>query len=173
MTPPDVQFGWKLDDGTDVTIRPIQPDDSVIEQNFVRGLSARSRTLRFFAPIIELSPAALAKFTRATSPTEMALIATIRLRGIEFEIGVSRYAPSANSGRVEFAVVVADEWQGKGIATQLLRQLFSIASEAGIKGIEGFVLRENDQMRTLAKEFGFEARPDEEDPRAVYIYKDL
>jgi len=173
VIPPDFQFGWKLDDGTDVTIRPIRPDDSVIEQNFVRGLSPRSRTLRFFAQIKELSPAALEKFTHTNFPTEMALIATIELRGIEYEIGVARYAPSANSGRVEFAVVVADDWRGKGIATQLLRQLFSIASEAGINGIEGFVLRENSQMLALAKEFGFETRLDKEDLRVAYVYKDL
>jgi len=173
MIPPDFEFRWTLDDGTDVTIRPIRPDDSVIEQHFVRSLSPKSKALRFFAPIKELSAAALKRFTQIDYPNEMALIATIGSRGNEREIGVARYAPTDETGRVEFAVVVADDWQGRGVATQLLRHLFSIASDAGIDSIEGFVLRENEQMLALAKEFGFETRTDREDPRVSTVYKEL
>ena len=173
MIPPDFDFRWTLDDGTDVTIRPIRPDDSVIEQEFVRSLSLRSSSLRFFTPIRELSPAALEKFTHTNYPKEMALIATIGSDGSEREIGVARYAPTDEEGRVEFAVVVADDWQGKGIATQLLRHLFGIASDAGINSIEGSVLRENERMLKLAKDFGFKTRIDVNDPHVIYVYKDI
>ena len=129
MNPPDYKFSLQLDDGTSVTIRAIRPNDAAIEQDFVKSLSLRSRTQRFFAPIKELSATALKKFTNTDFPDAMALVATVDQKGIERQIGVARYAPSASSGRVEFAVVVADDWQGKGIANELLRHLFSIASE--------------------------------------------
>ena len=173
MNPPDYKFAWKLDDGTALTIRTMRPNDASIEQDFVRSLSPRSRTQRFFSPIRELSPTALEKFTHTDFPSEMALVATVDQNGIELEIGVARYAPSTGSGQVEFAIVVADDWQGKGIATELLRHLFSIASEVGINSIEGFILRDNKPMLRLAREFGFRIRPDEEDPSIAHAFKDL
>lgn len=173
MIAPDLSFDWTLDDGTEVTIRPIRPDDSDIEQEFVRALSTRSKTLRFFTPIRELAPDALEKFTHTNYPNEMALIATIGVHGKEREIGVARYAQTGETDAVEFAVVVADDWQGRGIATQLLRHLFGIASGAGISRIEGLVLRENEQMLTLAKEFGFKTRMDENDPHLIRLCKDI
>lgn len=173
MNPPDYNFGLELRDSTAVTIRTMRPDDSFIEQNFVRSLSMRSKTLRFFAPIKELSATALQKFTHTDFPNEMALIATVDQNERELEIGVARYAPSTSSGQVEFAVVVADDWQGKGIATELLRHLFSIASESGINSIEGFILRENKAMLQLAREFGFGIQTDKEDPSIAYAYKDI
>ena len=173
MNPADFHFKTQLDDGMTVTIRPIRPDDAIIEQEFVRSLSPQSKFLRFFAPLKELSPAALKKFTQTNYPSDMALIATITEQDVEREIGVARYAPGTRDGWVEFAVAVADEWQGKGIATQLLRNLFNIAKEAGIRGIEGSILRENRQMLILAKELGFVARSNHEDTSVTYVHKDL
>ncbi len=173
MNPPDYKFGWELDDGTSVTIRTIRPDDASIEQDFVRSLSPRSRAQRFFSPIRELSATALKSFTHTDFPNEMALIATVDQTGREREIGVARYAPSTGSGQVEFAVVVADDWQGKGIATELLRHLFNIASESGINSIEGFILRDNKAMLQLAREFGFGIQPDKDDPSVAYAFKDI
>jgi acetyltransferase len=77
MIPPDFSFSWQLDDGAKVLIRPMRPDDAYIEQDFVRSLSMRSKTLRFFGPIKELSATALHKFTHTDFPNEMALIATV------------------------------------------------------------------------------------------------
>lgn len=173
MRPPDFEYSWELDDGTAVTIRTMRPDDAQIEQDFVRSLSPRSKTLRFFAPIKELSATALKKFTHTDFPNEMALVATVYKNGIEHEIGVARYAPCTGSGKVEFAVVVADDWQGKGIATELLQHLFSIASEVGINSIEGFILRDSIPMLRLAREFGFRIQPDKEDRGIAHAFKDV
>ena len=173
MKPPDFEYPWKLDDGTALTIRTMRPDDASIEQDFVRSLSPRSKTLRFFSPIKELSATALRKFTHTDFPNEMALVATVDQNGVEHEIGVARYAPSTGSGQVEFAVVVADDWQGKGIATELLQHLFSIASEVGINSIEGFILRDSIPMLRLAREFGFRIQPYREDPSIAYAFKDI
>jgi acetyltransferase len=173
MNPPDYKFSLQLDDGTSVTIRAIRPNDAAIEQDFVKSLSLRSRTQRFFAPIKELSATALKKFTNTDFPDAMALVATVDQKGIERQIGVARYAPSASSGRVEFAVVVADDWQGKGIANELLRHLFSIASEVGISSIEAFILRDNLPMLRLVRKFGFRIQPGSVNPGIICAVKDI
>ena len=173
MKPPDFDYSWKLDDGIAVNIRTMRPSDASIEQDFVRSLSPRSKTQRFFAPIKELSATTLKKFTQTDYPDEMALVATVDQNGIDHEIGVARYAPSTGRAQVEFAVVVADDWQGKGIGTELLRHLFSIASDVGINSIEGYIQRDNIPMLGLVRELGFKIQPYLENPGIAYAFKDI
>jgi len=164
---------FTLLNGTKVTIRGIEPDDAEIEQAFVRGLSARSRYLRFFSVIKELSPYMLEQFTHPRYPRNWALIATISDAGEDKEIGVARYAPTEVEYCAEFAVVVADEWQGLGVATRFLRELITVAESAGIKRLEGVVLRENPAMLELAKELGFTMERHPDDATLVRIIRDL
>ncbi len=165
------RFGAK--NGTEVTIRAIRPEDADIEQAFVRSLSARSRYLRFFSSIKQLSPRMLERFTRPGYPHDWALIATIVEAGQEKEIGVARYAPSEKEGFAEFAVAVADAWQGLGVARHLLCQLINVAEQANIWCLEGFVLRENTEMLRLAKKLGFTAERDPDDATVVNLSRSL
>jgi acetyltransferase len=167
----DFRYLLQLDDGTDVTIRPITPDDAGIEQEFVRSLSTQSKYYRFFTPLRQLSPYALRKFTQNHFPTDMALIATTAVGDRDIEIGVARFAPGNKEGWAEFAIVVADEWQGRGIATHLLQHLFDVAVHAGLIGIEGTVLSENSRMLRLASQLGFSARPDRDNVTLTSISK--
>jgi FixJ family two-component response regulator len=162
-----------LRNGTEVSIRAIQPGDAEIEQAFVRGLSARSRYLRFFSTIKELSPYMLEQFTHPRYPCNWALIATISDAERETEIGVVRYAASEVDSCAEFAIVVADEWQGLGIATQLLRELITVAERAGIERLEGLVLRENRAMLELANELGFTTERYPDDATVVRVIRNL
>lgn len=161
----------RLADGTIVTIRPICPIDAEREQAFVRSLSAEARRQRFFSTLRELSPAALYKFTRTNYPSDMALVATITEDGAERQIGVARYASGSDNRYAEFAIVVSDGFQGKGIATTMLRKLFDIAETAGLNGVEGTVLRENTQMLALARELGFDVQPQSGDASVCMIRK--
>ena len=152
--------------GTAITIRPIQPSDRAMEQTFIRHLSQRSRHLRFFTPIRELSNAMLDRFTHIHFPDNMAFIATAS-SGVT-EIGVARYSMT-DDNCAEFAVVVADAWQGLGVGTLLLRHLFRCAEIAGIKKVEGTVLRENRNMLKFARGFGFETRTERDDVSLVHL----
>lgn len=163
----------QLADGTSVTLRAIRPDDADIEQQFVRRLSPQSRRQRFLSGIRELTPALLSRFTHTEYPAEAAFIATIERDGREEQIGVARFAPGSAAGCREFAVVVADEWQGRGIATALLRKLFRVAVDAGTHSIEGLVLRENARMLELARDLGFEMQHYPDDPSLVAVRKNL
>jgi len=164
---------WILPDAACITIRPIRPEDAEIEQQFVRGLSPEARYFRFFNPIRELSPEFLARLTQVDYDREMALIATVPAAGKETEIGVARYSINPDGNSCEFAVVVADDWQRKGIGSRLLAELVECIRDKGIKLVEGWVLKQNTGMLQLAKAMGFDLSTSEEDQKLMYVSKRL
>ena len=145
-----------LTNGLQVTFRMLRPNDSEMEQAFVTGLSDQSRHLRFFSGLKKLTPYMLKELTNPIYPISYALIATTMLDGREHQIAVARYAPTGTEGLAEFAVVVADDWHGYGIASELMRFVITAAAVGGIKSLEGLVLRENTAMLALAKKLNFE-----------------
>ncbi len=162
-----------LPNGSEVRFRTMQPEDREIEQAFVKGLSAQSRYLRFFSGMKELPPKLLHDLTHPEYPDSYAVIATVHESDGDRQIGVARYSPSQVPGTVEFAVVIADEWQGYGIARHLLTTVIAAAVMAGQERIEGLVLRENKRMLRLAKDLGFSAVRGDDDISVVRVIKDL
>ena len=138
-----------------MTIRPMRPTDSDLEKQFVRHLSDDSRYFRFMQSLHELTPAMLEHFTHPDYDHEMALIATLIHEGNEREIGVARYVKYADGEHCEFAIAVADAWQGKGVGTLLMQELFRVARDKGLTVMEGFVLTANRSMLKLARSLGF------------------
>jgi acetyltransferase len=159
----------RLADGTAVTIRPIRPEDAEAERVFVNGLSARSRYLRFMYAVKEISPQMVARFTQIDYDREMALVAVVPGAEEPAQIGVARYVVYPDGRNCEFAVVVADAWQGRGIATALLKRLIETAVARGLKRMDGIVLAENRGMLALARELGFEQRHAEHDPNLTLM----
>ncbi len=154
-----------------ITIRPIEPADRDIEQEFVRGLSPWSRYQRFLTHIKELSPALLDRFTNVSFPDSMALVATIPADNGERQIGVARYAREGSTKTADFAVVVADEWRGEGVGSELSRRTLAIAKAACIDKAESLVLRNNTEMLRLAQRLGFALHEHAEDPVLIRISK--
>jgi acetyltransferase len=162
-----------LMDGTRVTIRPIRPEDAALERDFVNGLSEQSRYLRFMYPLKQITPQMLSRFTQIDYDREMALITLVRTDRGEKQIAVARYVGYPDGLGCEFAIVVSDEWQGKGIATELLKRLVDIAKDRGLAIMEGLVLRENKDMLALAKDLGFTQRIDPDDAKLARVTKRL
>jgi len=160
-------------DGTRVTIRTMQPTDREIEDQFVRRLTPASKYYRFHAALRELTASMLDHFTNVNYPDEMALIATITEADTEREIGVARYVRSQGSDTAEIAVVVSDEWQGKGIGCKMLKDLRDIAHQAGIRHLEARVLPDNRRMLQLAQTLGFRIKTNSDDPSAIELGKDV
>lgn len=173
MQPPLVKYEWITDDGSRVTIRPIRPEDREIERAFVSKLSSNSKYFRFFSAIKGLSPQMLDRFTQVDYPREMAFIATVQVAAQDLEIGVARYAPGSSEATAEFAVVIADEWQGRGIGRELLRHLFEVARTSGFERLEGIVLSANENMLSLCRSLGFTERNCAEDAGVVHVAKDF
>ena len=154
----------QLNDGTDIIIRSIRPEDAEIEQEFIRGLSPESRYFRFMNSIHELSLEMLVRFTQIDYHNEMALVAINPLEDGEEEIGVARYLTNPDKKSCEFAVVVSDKWQGKGIARLLMQKLIEIARNRSLEVMEGQILANNNRMLDLMTSLNFQISNDPDDP---------
>ena len=164
---------WTLDDGRKLTLRHITPGDAVIEQAFVRKLSAQSRYMRFHGSIKELNEKDLATFTNPDPLNAEALIILYKgEKGVE-EVGVARFMIDPDGNGCEFAVVVADEWQKLGLGEKLMQALISHADTRGIKRIHGSVLKYNSEMLQFVKGLGFEVTADPDDSSVLLVNKNL
>lgn len=148
-----------LPDGRPVLVRPQLASDAQGLQDFVRRLSPVSRRMRFQAGLAELTPALLEVLMRVDQQRSAAFVAVVRERGRRTMIGEARYAPSADlPDAAEFAVAVADEYQGAGLGTLLIRTLLEHARRCEIARIHGDVLQDNAGMLRLSKRLGFALR---------------
>ncbi len=158
-----------LPDATELTIRPIRPEDAESEQAFVRSLSPQAKRFRFMQTINELTPRMLARFTQIDYDREMALVATTPLDGRQRQIGVARYVINPDERSCEFAIVVGDEAQNKGVGSRLMTALMQAAREHRLKVIEGEVLAENGPMLKLMADLGFSIRRSPADPAVCLV----
>ncbi|NNJ91690.1 MAG: bifunctional acetate--CoA ligase family protein/GNAT family N-acetyltransferase [Gammaproteobacteria bacterium] len=153
----------QLNDGTDIIIRPIRPEDAEIEQQFIRSLSSEAKYFRFMRGLHELSQEMLVRFTQIDYHNEMALIAVRPKADGEEEIGVCRYVTNPDRISCEFAIVISDQWQHRGIAHHLMSKLIEVARDRGIDRMDGEVLSNNHKMLELVKGLGFKVRNDPDD----------
>jgi acetyltransferase len=151
--PAELEGELLLRDGTRIAVRPIRPEDADLERKFVQALSERSKYQRFLNQMAQLPPQMLARFTQLDYDRELALVA-LAPGGTEF-IGVGRYAPNADGETAEFALTVADAWQGRGLGHALLERLCERAHAAGYRTLVGHILNANRDMLALAHRLGF------------------
>jgi len=163
---------WQLADGTNITIRPIRPEDASIEQSFVRKLSPQSKYFRFMQSLNELTQQMLVRFTQLDYNRELALIALFESEE-ELELGVVRYVLNPDGESCEFALVIADEWQHKGIGTHLMQSLIEAARQRGIKHMNGEILTENVNMQKLVEKLGFVITNSPDDSNIMLATKSL
>lgn len=150
---------WATADGTVITIRPISAADLALEQEFVDGLSASTAYQRLMSarrPSIE----ELRRFTDINHERELALIATTPVQGRERQIGVARYVKESSPGDAEFAIVLSDDWQGRGLGTRLLVSLLVAAKSQGVRRLIGTTMSENRGMLALGRKLGFRLATD-------------
>ena len=121
----------------------------------------------------ELTETMLVRFTQLDYSREMALIAVTVEQGQEVELGVARYATNPDGDTCEFALVIADNMQGKGLGQKLMVALMEAARANGLSVIEGEVLSNNHKMLKLMSRLGFAAKTSEEDQGIVKVSKPL
>jgi acetyltransferase len=163
---------FQLADGTEVTIRVIRPEDEplIIEHHSL--LSDESVRRRYFGMVKHLSQDRLNRLCHLDYTLDMALVA-VRSEGVESHIlGVSRYYLEPATGRAEFALVVADPNQGRGLGHHLMERLIAVARDRGVKQLVGLVMYDNWPMRDLLQHLGFSFAP-ADDPRTFEATLDL
>lgn len=148
-----------LADGRSVKLRPLQARDADAEQRFVRALSPTSRLLRFHLGIRELSPQTLRELTQIDQRRHVAVVAETEDPGVI--VADARYVLLDDRDDAEFAIAVADEWQGAGLGRQLMAWLLRHAQQHGVHSLFGDVLLDNHRMIAMVREAGgrFVRRP--------------
>ena len=162
---------WQLADGTRVRIRPIHADDLAMHTAFVDGLSKETGYHRLLSPR-KPQPDELWRMTHIDYDRELALIATTVVDGAEQQMGVVRYVrgDTPETAHVaEFAVVIGDAWQHRGVAMKLMRKLIDAAAEAGVKQLADITLYDNVGMLALARKLGFKVQRDPGNPNVTRL----
>jgi acetyltransferase len=168
----------QLPDGTPVLARPIAPQDRRRHWHFVRGLSLQTRYQRLMSPRC-LLPGELRRMVDIDYRREMALVAVVpatpeatmprpavrRLAAasptsVEVEVAVARYVLGEDGDSAEFAMVVTDAWQRRGLGLRLLERLMTVAADAGVRELRGITLATNTPMIRLARRLGFGLSPE-------------
>jgi RimJ/RimL family protein N-acetyltransferase len=155
-----------LRDGSDVLIRQVHRGDaSLLADGFLR-LSAESRRLRFLTVKPELSPAEVRYFTEVDHHDHEALGALNQADGRG--LGIARYIRDAEDPEAaEIAVAVVDDWQGRGLGSELLSQLTDRARQEGIRRFTALVAADNPAVVGLLRNLGTEVRAPRHEPGTV------
>ncbi len=159
---------WIARDGSSIAIRPIRPEDEPKMVRFHERLSDRSVYLRYFHHLPLSARVTHERLTRACFidyNREMALVAeTVNADSGEGEIvGVGRLTREHSSAEAEFALLVSDPLQERGLGTELLRRLVALARNEGIRRVFGEILTENRAMQEICRQLGFDVRYSAED----------
>ncbi|MDO9073103.1 MAG: bifunctional acetate--CoA ligase family protein/GNAT family N-acetyltransferase [Rubrivivax sp.] len=164
---------WPLKGGGAYTIRAIHPDDAEMLQGLVRKLSPESRYFRFASSLPELPMRMLARFTLIDYDREMALVAVVKenvaaedgsTSELERIVGVSRIVTNPDGTSCEFALLVADDFAGRGLGSRLMLSIMDAARRMGLAEIMGLILTNNAPMLKLMTSLGFQVAPYAEDP---------
>jgi acetyltransferase len=147
-------------DGVSLKVRPIRPDDADRERQFITGLSEESRYNRLMYSLREPSASFIKQLVEIDFDRTMAFVAVDTRGPDERFVAVARYGTDEGGTGAEFAVVVADAWQGRGIGTKLARILFEYARTRGLDHVYGTILANNEKMIKLVRYLGMEVAPE-------------
>jgi len=161
--PSQYMGAWKMKDGTSTVIRPIRPEDEPLLVKFHEGLSERSVYLRYFSPLNlsqRIAHDRLVRICHNDYDHEIALVADYRNAetGQNEILAVARMSKMRGMVKAEFAVVVTDHWQKKGLGLELTQRLIQVARDEKLTGLVAYTLRENQDMQAMCKKLGFQVR---------------
>ncbi len=143
-------------DGNEVLLRPIRPEDEPMEMAMVNRLSKESLYFRFFGYVPRMTHELMTRFTQIDYDREMAIVALIQREQEEEEmIGVVRIIADPWGEAAEYAILIADEWQGQGLGSQMTDYIIQIARDMELQRLYATVLASNKGMLTLFERKGF------------------
>jgi len=164
MYPSKYQWEYALD-GQKVLIRPIKPEDEPVWTEMIGSLSPATIEFRFFGPVKEITKSMLVRYCHIDYDREIALVALepAKAKKPARMLGVARLTiETANAEEGEFAIVIRDATQRKGLGHELMTKMISAARDMGVREIYGHVLAANTPMIRFSESLGFDVRPGDE-----------
>ena len=166
MTQADSAEHVVLGDGSRVVIRQVHREDGPLLADGFARFSAESRRLRFLSDKTRLTDAELSYFTHIDHHDHEALGALDEIDGRA--LGIARFVRDTEDPELaEIAVAVVDDWQGRGLGTELVTRLLRRAQEEGIHRFIALVAVENEVMVNLLHDLGGDLRSSPNEAGAV------
>ncbi|CAD7698248.1 unnamed protein product [Ostreobium quekettii] len=151
---------WTLEDGTGVRIRPIRPEDEPLIVDFHKSLSERSVYMRYFHPMkfsMRTTHERLIRICHVDYDKDVALVVDRRGEDGEYReiVAAGRLSRKHAFNESEFAILVADAYQRRGIGFRLLKQMVQIGRDERLECITAEMLPENRAMQQVSEKVGF------------------
>ncbi len=158
--PPQYIQPWTLPEGLQVMLRPIRPEDEPLMVKFHETLSDRSvyfRWLHMLGLSQRIAHDQLIRMCFIDYDREMALVADYQnsQTGHHEIIGVGRLIKAYGENEAEFAILVTDQYQRKGLGSELLRRLIQFGRDEKLQRLTGTILTENQAMQSVCRKLGF------------------
>ncbi|MBD3388056.1 MAG: GNAT family N-acetyltransferase [Candidatus Altiarchaeales archaeon] len=142
---------YELAAGERILLRPIKPEDEPRMKELFESLSEKTIHYRFFHAIREITHEMLVRYCHNDYNREIAIVAE---KDGQFR-GVSRLMFDPGERSAEFAVVVTDRWQNKGLGSKLVSKIVDVARSKDLEKVYATVIKENHAMKHVAEKLGF------------------
>ena len=154
--PEDLETYKTTKTGLEIFLRPVKISDEPLLKDFVHSLSDQSIYRRFISRRTDMPHEFLQKFVIIDYTDRMAIFAVIKSEKKEEIVGVGRYFIDKTTHTAETAFAVRDDYQNKGIGTELLNYLTYLAQKQGLIGFTAEVLVDNRPMLHVFQKMGFD-----------------
>jgi acetyltransferase len=163
------QYSWpaRLRDGTTVTIRPIRPEDEPELARFHATLSEPTVYRRYLGHLKLSQRVAHARLFRRCVidyDREAVLVAARGEGATSSIVGVGRLNPTGRAGEAEFALLIGDACQGRGLGSEMLARLLDLGRAEGLTRIVAEIAPDNLAMLAVCRRLGFALEGRTEDP---------
>jgi acetyltransferase len=167
--PKELETAETLRDGTVLGLRPLRPEDEPLLHDLAAHMNHEDLRLRFFTPVQGLTHTVAARLSQLDYDRELALLA----ERDAMALGVVHFFADPDKLRGEYAIAVRSDWKGRGVGLLLMTRLIAIARQRGIGELVGEVMRENEPMLQMCREFGFSIVPQPADPAIMLVRRIL
>jgi len=145
--------------GLEILLRPVRISDEPLIKEFFYSLSDESLYSRFISARKNVPREVRQEFVAVDYTRNMVILAVVEDKGEpeqETVVGVGQYSLNPDMHTAEVALVVRDDFQGKGVGSELLHRLTYLAKRQGLLGFSAEVLVTNRPMMALFEGMGFE-----------------
>lgn len=160
----------QLRDASNVTVRPMRPEDEPAIARFLEEVDPKDVRLRFFHAVKDFSHSFVARLTQLDYARAMAFVALDGVTGAI--VGAVRLHSDSLYESAEYAILIRSELKGRGVGWSLMKLLIGYARAEGLKRLVGEVLHENTTMLNMCRELGFSITGSE-DPAVANVSLDL
>lgn len=148
----------KLKDGAEVILRPIKPEDEPLWHDLLAACSTQSRWFRFNYLFKQTTHEMASRYCFIDYDRELAIVAEVEEEGRRWLIGIGRLVADVDHQTAEYAVIVVDRWQGRGLGGLLTDYCLELAKRWGVKQVVAEIAKDNGRMLATFRNRGFEIR---------------